>query len=64
MEGYEESYIHGDNMQILEPDMAFTVEPGIYLPGRKGVRIEDNVVITEAGADVLSDMPREMRMVG
>lgn len=64
MEGHEEPYMRGDNMQLLEPGMAFTVEPGIYLPGRNGVRIEDNVVITEDGADVLSDMPREMRVVG
>ena len=64
MEGHEEPYMRGDNMQPLEPGMAFTVEPGIYLPGRNGVRIEDNVVITETGADVLSDMPREIRVVG
>lgn len=64
MEGHEEPYMRGDNMQLLEPGMAFTVEPGIYLAGRNGVRIEDNVIITENGADVLSDMPREMRVVG
>ncbi len=64
MEGHEDPYIRGDNQQILEPGMAFTVEPGIYLPGRNGVRIEDNVVITEEGAECLSDMPREMRVVG
>ena len=64
MEGHEDPYMRGDNMQLLEPGMAFTVEPGIYLAGRNGVRIEDNVVITESGADVLSDMPREMRAVG
>jgi Xaa-Pro dipeptidase len=64
MEGHEEPYMRGDNMQLLEPGMAFTVEPGIYLPNRNGVRIEDNVVITETGADVLSDMPREIRTVG
>jgi len=64
MEGHEEPYMRGDNLQALEPGMAFTVEPGIYLPGRNGVRIEDNVVITETGADVLSDMPREIRVVG
>lgn len=64
MEGHEDPYMRGDNMQILEPGMAFTVEPGIYLPNRNGVRIEDNVVITDTGANVLSDMPREIRVVG
>lgn len=64
MEGHEAPYIRGDNMQLLEPGMAFTVEPGIYLPGGNGVRIEDNLVITEDGAECLSDMPREIRVVG
>lgn len=64
MEAHEEPFMRGDNLQILEPGMAFTVEPGIYLRGRNGVRIEDNVVITESGADVLSDMPGEIRVAG
>lgn len=64
MEGHEDPYMRGDNMQLLEPGMAYTVEPGIYLPNRNGVRIEDNIVITESGADCLSDMPREIRVVG
>ena len=64
MEGHEEPYIRSNNEMILEPGMCFTVEPGIYLPGRNGVRIEDNIVITPAGNDCLSDMPREIRVVG
>lgn len=64
MEGHEAPYMRGDNLQILEPGMAFTVEPGIYLTNRNGVRIEDNLVVTETGTESLSDMPREMRVVG
>jgi Xaa-Pro dipeptidase len=64
MEGHEEPYMRGDNMDMLYPGMAYTVEPGIYLAGRGGVRIEDNVVVTKTGVDVLSDMPRDLRIVG
>jgi len=64
MEGHEEPYMRGDNMQMLVPGMTYTVEPGIYLPERGGVRIEDNVLIAPDGAQLLSDMPRELRVVG
>jgi Xaa-Pro dipeptidase len=64
MEDHEEPYMYAENQKLLEPGMAYTVEPGIYLPGRGGVRIEDNVVVTNEGVEVLSDMPRELRVVG
>lgn len=63
MEPHEDPYARGDNMQLLEAGMTFTVEPGIYLPGRNGVRIEDNIVITETGAESMSDMPREIKVL-
>lgn len=60
LEDHEEPYIRGDNEVILEPGMTFTIEPGIYLKGRGGVRIEDDVVITENGAESLSDADRSL----
>lgn len=48
----------------LEAGMAFSVEPGIYLPGEFGVRLEEIVVVTASGADVLSKLPRDVRVVG
>jgi Xaa-Pro dipeptidase len=64
MEAHEEPFMRGDNLQPLEQGMVYTVEPGIYLPGRNGVRIEDNLVITGTGVECLSDMPRDLRKVG
>jgi Xaa-Pro dipeptidase len=64
MEDHEQPYIRNDNMQMLYPGMAYTVEPGIYLPDRGGVRIEDNVVVTKDGVEILSDLPRELKVVG
>ena len=64
MEGHEEPYIRGDNAQPLQPGMTFTIEPGIYLPDRGGVRIEDDVLVTQNGAESLSDLPRALTAIG
>lgn len=64
LEPHEEPYMRAGNSMKMEPGMTFTVEPGIYLDGRGGVRIEDNVVITADGARTLSSYPRELRVIG
>ena len=60
MEAHEPPYIYQGNPLILEPGMVFTIEPGIYLPGKYGVRIEDDVVVEEEGLRSLTDLPREV----
>jgi Xaa-Pro aminopeptidase len=47
-------------MEILRPGMVITVEPGAYLPGKFGVRIEDTVVVTETSCEILTKCPKGM----
>jgi Xaa-Pro dipeptidase len=64
LEAHEPPYVRGDNPQRLAPGMVFTVEPGIYLPGRGGARVEDNVLVTPEGGESLSTFPRDLKVVG
>ncbi len=57
---HEPPYLVAGNDRVLEPGMVVTVEPGIYLPGEFGVRLEEDVVVTENGAELLSDPQREL----
>jgi Xaa-Pro aminopeptidase len=63
LEEHEEPYIVAGNDEVLEPGMAFSIEPGIYLPGRFGMRIEDIVVVTDDGCERLNTLDRAAVMV-
>ncbi len=63
LEGHEEPYMIAGNDLPLRPGMAFSVEPGIYLAGVYGARIEDIVVCGEDGPIVLNEAPRELYVV-
>jgi Xaa-Pro aminopeptidase len=65
LSGHEPPYILGGNTTPLAPGMCFSVEPGIYLPGRFGVRIENIVTVTQEGYRSLNaDAPCTLRVVG
>lgn len=61
LEIHEPPYLVGGNQATLVAGMVHSVEPGVYLPGRFGIRIEDLVVVEEAGARRLNDAPRDLR---
>lgn len=63
LEVHEEPYIVGGSKETLQIGHTFTIEPGIYLPGVGGVRIEDDVCVTATGALSLTTYPRAVKVV-
>lgn len=63
MESHEGPYIFAENDLLLQDGMVYTVEPGIYLPGKGGVRIEDNVLVNASGSESLTDFPRDLTIL-
>jgi len=60
-EGHEAPSVVTGNTTVTTPGLTFTVEPGIYIPHFGGVRVEENVAVTQDGVDVLTAYPRELR---
>ena len=61
---HEPPDVSGASDAICRPGMVFSIEPGIYLPGEFGVRIEDLVMVTEDGCEVLNKFPKDLMVVG
>lgn len=60
LEIHEEPRLAKTREDELKPGMIVTVEPGIYLPGWGGIRIEDDVLVTRSGHELLTDIPKEL----
>lgn len=60
LEVHEPPFIKAGNMDLLKSGMTFTVEPGIYLPGQFGVRLEDNVIVIRDGYIDLASLPKSL----
>lgn len=63
IDGHEPPYITATSDTVLEEGMVFSIEPGIYLPGRFGIRLEDIVILRENGPEILSSLPRTVHVV-
>jgi Xaa-Pro aminopeptidase len=60
---HEEPGVNGENKGVVEEGMVFTIEPGIYIPDRGGVRLEDMILVTSQGAEILTTLPKELIML-
>lgn len=63
LEVHEEPYITQTNKTLLKPRMVFTIEPGIYIPNSFGIRIEDDILVTEYGKEVLTKMSKDLLII-
>jgi Xaa-Pro aminopeptidase len=63
IDGHEPPYITATSETVLEEGMVFSIEPGIYIPGRFGIRLEDIVILREDGPEILSGLPRDLHIV-
>ena len=64
MEDHEKGDVSSANDKDAEPGMIFSIEPGIYIPGDMGVRIEDLVIVTEDGCEILNHVDKSLRVLG
>ena len=60
---HEPPFITSTSETILEPGMVFSIEPGIYMPDKFGVRLEEIIILTDSGPEILSQISRELKVI-
>jgi|TARA_B110000263_G_scaffold81191_1_gene71015 Xaa-Pro dipeptidase len=60
---HEDPYVMRNNHELLEEGMVITIEPGLYKKGSLGIRIEDDVVITNDGCESLTTFPKQLTII-
>ena len=63
VEIHEPPYITASAQTVLDENMVFSIEPGIYLPGRFGIRLEDIVILRKDGPEILSGLSRDAKII-
>ena len=63
VEIHETPYITSSSQTVLDEGMVFSIEPGIYLPGQFGLRLEDIVILRKDGPEILSELPRDLKVI-
>lgn len=63
VEIHETPYITSSSQTVLDEGMVFSIEPGIYLPNKFGLRLEDIVILRNDGPEILSDLPRDLKQI-
>ena len=61
---HEQGDVSSANTALAQPGMIFSIEPGVYLPGKFGVRIEDLVLVTETGCEILNQVDKHWKILG
>lgn len=64
VEVHEPPFITAASQTVLDEGMVFSIEPGIYLPGQFGLRLEEIVILRTDGPEILSDLPRDAQIIG
>jgi Xaa-Pro aminopeptidase len=63
LEVHEMPHVSSRSQRVLEPGMVITIEPGVYIPGWGGIRIEDSVIVNDHGCEIITNSPKQLIVI-